>query len=57
MSGKPRVFITQPIAQSALDRLRTIADVKMNPELEQDPCPEQAARGGEEMRYSVFAAA
>ena len=31
MSGKPRVFITQPIAQSALDRLRTIADVKMNP--------------------------
>src|SRR5487761_2152168 len=32
MSGKPRVFITQPIAQSALDRLRTIADVKMNPD-------------------------
>jgi glyoxylate reductase len=30
MSGKPRVFVTQPIAPRALDRLRAIADVKVN---------------------------
>lgn len=32
MSGKPRVFVTQPIAPRALDRLRTLADVKFNPD-------------------------
>ena len=30
MSALPRVFVTQPIAPSALDRLRQIARVKMN---------------------------
>ena len=30
MSARPRVFISQPIAPSALARLRKIADVKMN---------------------------
>ncbi|HZL62112.1 MAG TPA: D-glycerate dehydrogenase [Pseudolabrys sp.] len=30
MTNKPRVFVSQPIATSALDRLRTIADVKIN---------------------------
>jgi len=30
MTGKPRVFVSQPIAPSALDRLRTIANVKIN---------------------------
>jgi glyoxylate reductase len=30
MTNKPRVFVSQPIAPSALDRLRTIADVKIN---------------------------
>jgi glyoxylate reductase len=30
VTGKPRVFVSQPIAPSALDRLRTIADVKIN---------------------------
>jgi glyoxylate reductase len=30
MSARPRVFVSQPIAPSALDRLRTIADVKIN---------------------------
>jgi glyoxylate reductase len=30
MSAKPRVFVSQPIAQSALDRLRAIARVKIN---------------------------
>jgi glyoxylate reductase len=30
MSKKPRVFVSQPIAQSALDRLRAIASVKIN---------------------------
>jgi glyoxylate reductase len=32
MSGKPRVFVAQPIANSALKRLRAIADVKINPD-------------------------
>jgi glyoxylate reductase len=30
MSARPRVFVSQPIAPSALDRLRTIADVNIN---------------------------
>src|ERR1700693_70192 len=30
MSARPRVFVTQPIAPSALTRLRAIADVKIN---------------------------
>ena len=28
--GRPRVFVTQPIAESALDRLRALADVEVN---------------------------
>ena len=30
MSGKPRVFVSQPIAPSAMERLRSIATVKVN---------------------------
>src|ERR1035438_5162536 len=30
VSSRPRVFVTQPIAQSALERLRAIAEVKIN---------------------------
>ena len=30
MTAKPRVFVTQPIAPRALERLRAIADVKIN---------------------------
>ena len=30
MTVKPRVFVTQPIASRALDRLRAIANVKIN---------------------------
>ncbi|MGB7258497.1 MAG: D-glycerate dehydrogenase [Pseudolabrys sp.] len=30
MSGKPRVFVSQPIAPRALERLRAIADVRIN---------------------------
>ena len=30
MNGKPRVFVSQPIAPRALERLRAIADVKIN---------------------------
>ena len=30
VTAKPRVFVTQPIAPSALERLRAIADVKIN---------------------------
>jgi glyoxylate reductase len=29
---KPRVFVTQPIAESALQRLRAVADVEVNPD-------------------------
>jgi len=32
MTARPRVFISQPIAPSAVARLRKIADVKMNPD-------------------------
>jgi glyoxylate reductase len=30
--SRPRVFVTQPIAESALDRLRVVADVEVNPD-------------------------
>ena len=29
---KPRIFITQPVADSAIERLRAIADVELNPD-------------------------
>lgn len=29
---RPRIFITQPVAQSAIDRLRVVADVGLNPD-------------------------
>jgi glyoxylate reductase len=29
---RPRIFVTQPVAGSALERLRTVADVEVNPE-------------------------
>ena len=32
MTTKPHVFVTQPIAASALERLRAIANVKINPD-------------------------
>jgi len=32
VSGKPRVFVSQPIAASALSRLREIATVAINPD-------------------------
>jgi len=30
--SRPRVFVTQPIAESALARLREVAEVKVNPD-------------------------
>jgi glyoxylate reductase len=30
--SRPRVFVTQPIAESALERLRAVADVEVNPD-------------------------
>src|SRR4029079_12818869 len=30
--SRPRVFVTQPIAESALERLRAVADVTVNPD-------------------------
>ena len=30
--SRPRIFVTQPIAESALKRLRAIADVEVNPD-------------------------
>jgi glyoxylate reductase len=32
MPPRPRIFITQPIARSALERLKSIADVEFNPD-------------------------
>jgi glyoxylate reductase len=32
MATRPRIFVTQPIAQSALARLREVASVKVNPD-------------------------
>jgi glyoxylate reductase len=29
---RPRIFVTQPIAESALARLRSVADVDVNPD-------------------------
>ena len=29
---RPRIFITQPVAQSAIERLRAVADVDLNPD-------------------------
>jgi glyoxylate reductase len=29
---KPRIFITQPVAESAIERLRAVADVEINPD-------------------------
>jgi glyoxylate reductase len=31
---RPRVFITQPVAHSAIERLRSVADVEWNPDIE-----------------------
>ena len=31
-SSRPRIFVTQPVAKSALDRLRKVATVKVNPD-------------------------
>ena len=33
--SKPKVFVTQPIAESALARLRAVADVEVNPDSSQ----------------------
>ena len=30
--NRPRVFVTQPVAESALRRLREVADVEVNPD-------------------------
>jgi len=30
--SRPRVFVTQPIAESALARLREVAEVEVNPD-------------------------
>ena len=30
--ARPRVFVTQPIAESALTRLRAVAEVEVNPD-------------------------
>ena len=29
---RPRIFVTQPVAKSAIDRLRQVANVKINPD-------------------------
>ena len=32
MNDRPRIFITQPVAASAVERLRTVADVRVMPD-------------------------
>ena len=32
MATRPRIFVTQPVAESALARLRAVASVKVNPD-------------------------
>ena len=32
MTARPRIFITQPVAQSAIERLKKIAEVDLNPD-------------------------
>ena len=54
--AKPRVFVSQPIAPSALERLRAIANVKINTDSSKIIAKPQADRGGEEKRYPVLAA-
>ena len=57
VTGKPRVFVTQPIAPRALDAAARHCRRQDQYRLEQDHRQSQADRGGEEMRHSVFAAA
>jgi hypothetical protein len=54
---RPRVFITQPIADSALARLRKIANVTMNKGFEPYSRQEEAHRRRQANRHPVFAAA
>src|SRR5216110_2856415 len=45
---RPRVFITQPVANSAIERLRSVADVEWNPDIEHTMTKDElraAARG------------
>ncbi len=47
---RPRVFVTQPVARSALERLRAMADVSMNPDAEHIVTADEmaaAARGSD----------
>jgi glyoxylate reductase len=47
---RPRVFVTQPVARSALERLRAIADVTLNPDSEHIVTADEmaaAARGSD----------
>ena len=55
--SRPRIFVTQPVAESALARLRNVADVKVNPDSQPDHRQEGADRRREEVRHFVFAAA
>ena len=55
--ARPRVFVTQPIAESALARLRAVADVEVNRGFKPRPRQGKARRGGEALRHSAVAAA
>ena len=48
-----RVFVTQPIDESALERLRGVADVEVNPDMRQVIEQGRADRRGALMRYPV----
>ena len=54
---RPRIFVTQPIAKSAIDRLRALGSVKIYPDDSRIMPKAEADRGGEEMRHPVLPAA
>ena len=49
MPAKPRIFVTQPIAESALKRLRAVASVKVYPD-DSKIIPKTVAAGRGEAR-------
>ena len=52
--SKPRVFVTHPITQSALDRLKAVADVEMNPDASK-PLTKEAIIAGVRKADILFA--
>ena len=54
---RPRVYVTQPIAESALIRLREIAEVELNRRFQPHPAEVQAGRCRQAQRHHPVSAA